>query len=144
MLPEHRAARVAAVSGKRAKRYLMRQHLLDTGEAAMNFLTELIHKRSRLWIPEVERLHDLLDRHGADCLRRAFEQALQANTIGAEYVAHYLEQLQPPLPFTEAPGPAPRRKVGAGQAPGPRDLDTPARGVTARSAGATLARRRTP
>jgi hypothetical protein len=107
VLPEHRAARVAAVSGKRGKRYLMRQHLLDTGEAAMNFLTELIHKRSRLWIPEVERLHDLLHRHGPDALRRAFELALAEDTIGAEYITHYLDQSQPSLPF---PG-APRRRT---------------------------------
>ena len=31
ILPEHRAQRVAAVSGKRARRYLQRQHLLDLG-----------------------------------------------------------------------------------------------------------------
>jgi transposase len=110
ILPEHRAARVAAVSGKRGKRYLMRQHLLDTGEAAMSFLTELIHKRSRQWIPEVERLHELLHRHGPDALRKAFEQALAADTIGAEYIAHYLERLQPSLPFgvtARATGPTP-------------------------------------
>lgn len=144
VLPEHRAARVAAVSGKRGKRYLMRQHLLDTGESALSFLTELIHKRSCLWIPEVERLHDLLQRHGPDALRRAFEHALAADTIGAEYVAHYLDQLQPSLPFTQTPSPTPHPKVGTGEAPGLRDLVSPARGVTALPAGATLARRRTP
>ena len=31
ILPEHRAERVAAVSGKRARRYLQRQHLIDLG-----------------------------------------------------------------------------------------------------------------
>src|SRR6266496_3061558 len=33
ILPEHRAERVAAVSGTRARRYLQRQHLLDLGPA---------------------------------------------------------------------------------------------------------------
>ena len=36
ILPEHRAQRVAAVSGKRARRYLQRQHLLDLGPAALD------------------------------------------------------------------------------------------------------------
>jgi hypothetical protein len=35
ILPEHRAQRGAAVSGKRARRYLQRQHLLDLGAAAL-------------------------------------------------------------------------------------------------------------
>jgi transposase len=39
ILPEHRAQRVAAVSGKRARRYLQRQHLLDLGAAALAYLT---------------------------------------------------------------------------------------------------------
>ena len=37
-LPEHRAAHLAAISGKRGKRYLKRQHLFETGEAAVGFL----------------------------------------------------------------------------------------------------------
>ena len=44
-LPEHRAAHLAAISGKRGKRYLKRQHLFETGEAAVMFLTELVHRR---------------------------------------------------------------------------------------------------
>ena len=44
ILPEHRAQRVAAVSGKRARRYLQRQHLLDLGAAALAYLTELTHR----------------------------------------------------------------------------------------------------
>ena len=36
-LPEHRAALLAAISGKRGKRYLKRQHLFETGEAAVLF-----------------------------------------------------------------------------------------------------------
>ena len=35
ILPEHRAERVAAVSGKRARRYLQRQHLLELGTPAL-------------------------------------------------------------------------------------------------------------
>ena len=66
ILPEHRAQRVAAVSGKRARRYLQRQHLLDLGADALEYLTELTHRRPRTWIPEVERLHTLLSLRGKD------------------------------------------------------------------------------
>ena len=72
ILPEHRAQRVAAVSGKRARRYLQRQHLLDLGPAALAYLTELTHRRSRTWIHDVERLHALLQSHGDTALRTAF------------------------------------------------------------------------
>ena len=44
-LPEHRAQAVGAVSGKRARRYLQRQHLLELGPVALAYLTELIHRR---------------------------------------------------------------------------------------------------
>jgi transposase len=105
ILPEHRAQRVAAVSGKRARRYLQRQHLIDLGAAALAYLTELTHRRPRTWIPEVERLHALLQTHGDEALRTAFERGLAEQAIGAEYIAHYLGTAIPPLPFEEADRP---------------------------------------
>jgi transposase len=93
-LPEHRAALVAAVSGKRGKRYLKREHLLEVGEAALAYLTEITHRRPREWVSEVDGLHDLLQHHGPQTLRRAFESALAARTFGVEYVRHYLGQPQ--------------------------------------------------
>jgi len=99
ILPEHRAQRVAAVSGKRARRYLQRQHLLDLGPAALAYLTELTHRRPTLWIHDVERLHDLLQAHGDAALRCAFERGLAEQAIGAEYIAHYLDASTPGLPF---------------------------------------------
>jgi len=89
-LPEHRAQRVAAASGKRAKRYMQREHLLGIGRVALEYLTELTHRRPRVWIRDVARLHDLLERHGDDALRAAFERGLAEQAIGAEYIAHYL------------------------------------------------------
>jgi hypothetical protein len=59
-LPEHRTAMVAAVSGKRSKRYLQRQHLLELGPAVHLYVTELTHRRPRIWVHDVERLHELL------------------------------------------------------------------------------------
>jgi transposase len=99
ILPEHRAQRVAAVSGKRARRYLQRQHLLDLGAVALAYLTELTHRRPQIWIHDVERLHALLQTHGDAALRAAFERGLAEQAIGAEYIAHYLGDVAPSLPF---------------------------------------------
>ena len=99
ILPEHRAQRVAAVSGKRARRYLQRQHLLDLGSAALAYLTELTHRRPQIWIHDIERLHELLQTHGDAALRCAFERGLTEQAIGAEYIAHYLGDVSPGLPF---------------------------------------------
>ena len=89
-LPEHRAQHVAAVSGKRAKRYLQREHLLALGSSALEYLTELTHRRPRIWVGDVDRLHTLLATFGDDAMRAAFARGLAEQVIGAEYIAHYL------------------------------------------------------
>jgi transposase len=98
-LSEHRAAHVAAVSGKRAKRYLQREHLLELGRVALDYLTELTHRRPRVWIRDVERLHELLQAHGPDAMRSALERALVDGNYGYEYVAHYAHGAQTELPL---------------------------------------------
>ncbi|MGE3957740.1 MAG: IS21 family transposase [Vicinamibacterales bacterium] len=103
ILPEHRAERVAAVSGKRARRYLQRQHLIDLGPDALAYLTELTHRRSRAWVHDIEQLHALLQTHGDAALRTAFARGLAEQAIGAEYIAHYLNTTVPPLPFEDRP-----------------------------------------
>jgi transposase len=120
ILPEHGVHRVAAVSGKRARRYLQRQHLLDLGPMALAYLTELTHRRSRTWIHDVERLHALLQTHGDAALRTAFDRGLAEQAIGAEYIAHYLEVARPTLPFDPADRPPTITATGlprAGQVP---------------------------
>jgi hypothetical protein len=92
--PTHR---VTAVSGKRGKRYLELQHLLELGETAHIYLTELVHRRPRLWVRDVERLQALLQNHAARAMTIAFEEALLQRTFGAEYVAHYLRHNGTPL-----------------------------------------------
>jgi transposase len=89
-LPEHRAQMIAAVSGKRGQRYLKRQHLLELGAPALAYLTELTHRRPRDWVRHVDRLHELLQDYGPSLLTRALVQALAHETIGAEYIAHFL------------------------------------------------------
>lgn len=99
-LPAHRAQHVAAVSGKRGKRYLERQHLLDLGPVVHEYLTELTHRRPRIWVRDVERMHTLLQTHGTDATRTAFVQGLAAQVFGAEYIAHYLTPAPPPTTST--------------------------------------------
>jgi transposase len=96
-LPEHRAQRVAAASGKRAKRYMQREHLLGVGREALEYLTELTHRRPQVWVRDVDRLHELLQRHGDGALRAAFARGLAERAIGAEYIAHYLTTPAQPI-----------------------------------------------
>jgi transposase len=89
-LPEHRAPRVAAVSGKRAKRYTKREHLLALGDDAMAYLTEIVFRRPKVWYRDVDELHDLLEVHGDHALKVAIARGLAERVYGAEYIAHYL------------------------------------------------------
>jgi len=97
-LAEHRAALVAAVSGKRGRRYLKRQQLLELGEPAIRYLTEIVHRRPRQWYEDVDRLHQILQSHGPEVLRRAMEAGLREQVFGALYVERCL---QPGLNFPE-------------------------------------------
>lgn len=92
-LPEHRAQLVAAVSGKRAQRYLKREQLLELGPAALEYLTEIVHRRPRgAWVPEVDALHALLQQHGAERLRAAFVRAVEQGRYGTDHVTHFLRE----------------------------------------------------
>jgi hypothetical protein len=96
-LPEHRAAHLAAISGKRGKRYLKRQHLFETGEAAVLFITELVYRSPRLWSQEVDQLHDLLQTVGPHAMERAFRAALDVNNISVDFIARALGRTQAEL-----------------------------------------------
>lgn len=98
-LASHRAALVAAVSGKRGQRYLKRQQLLEVGEPALRYLTEIVHRRPRQWLGEVDRLHEVLQSHGPEGLRRAMEEGLKAEVFSATYVEGFLQRA---MAFQEA------------------------------------------
>ncbi len=91
-LSAHRAAMVAAVSGKRGKRYLKRQQLLELGESAFLYLTEIVHRRPRQWFYDVDRLHDLLQSHGQEALRRAMEEGIKEQVFSAASVERFLQR----------------------------------------------------
>jgi transposase len=90
-LAEHRAALVAAVSGKRGKRYLKRQQLLELGEPAIRYLTELVHRRPRGWWVDVDRLHNILQSHGPEVLREALEEGLKQQRFDVSFAEQYLQ-----------------------------------------------------
>ena len=91
-LAEHRAQMVSAVSGKRGKRYLKRQQLLELGEAAYRYLTEIVHRRPQEWLEDVDRLHEILQNHGPEILRHAMEEGLKQQMFGASFVEQCLQQ----------------------------------------------------
>jgi hypothetical protein len=96
-LPEHRAAHLAALSGKRGKRYLKRQHLFETGEAAVRFITELVHRAPRRWSTDVDQLHELLQAVGPEAMERAFRAALDVQSISVDFIARALGRTQADL-----------------------------------------------
>lgn len=103
-LPEHRAAHLAAVSGSRGKRYLKRQQLFEVGEAAVEFLTELVHRLPQGWWVEVERLHPMLQEVGRERMERAFRAAVQAGSCSVDFVAQCLGYpLEPPVRLPTGP-----------------------------------------
>lgn len=94
-LAEHRCGQLAAMSGKRGRRYLMRQHIFEIGEPAVRFLTELVHRRPTNWTRDVENLHQMLQRFGPEPLNRALRAALDVGCFDAAYVARCLQPNQP-------------------------------------------------
>jgi len=105
-LPEHRAAHLAAISGARGKRYLKRQHLFESGEAAVRFLTELVHRRPHgAWAREVDELHEMLQQVGPEAMNRAFRAALDVDRIATAFIAECLGRPQTSLDLfpTEVP-----------------------------------------
>ena len=95
-LPEHRAQQLAFISGKRGRRYLRRQHILELGGPAGTYLTELVHQDPAGWYAKVDELHDLLQRHGGDPLLRAFRASLDVGIVSVAYIRRCLEG-EPPV-----------------------------------------------
>jgi hypothetical protein len=60
--PDHRAAKVAAVHGKRAKLHEKRQQVLNLGADPLSLHTELTHREPKLAGRRVEELYVLLEK----------------------------------------------------------------------------------
>ncbi len=127
-LPEHRAAKIAAVHGKRAKLYEKRQQVLNLGPAALELLTEITHREPKLAGRRVEELFGLLEQHGDDALRDAIIRAVaraqlsvagvrrllpsRAGVSGGE--SHRSRPVQPCAPTAPQPSPSLRRTARKG------------------------------
>lgn len=142
ILPEHRAQHVAAVSGKRAKRYLQREHLLKLGPEALAYLTELTHRRPQVWLRDIDRLHALLATYGDEAMRAALTRGVAEHAIGAEYIAHFLADAvtMPGSILGDSPGQPDPRSSRIGH-PGRSSLDDDQRALDLPSADANPAPR---
>jgi transposase len=90
-LPEHRAAKIAAVHGKRAKLYEKRQQILRLGPDALALLTEITHRAPKLAARQVEELHALMDKHGDDRFSDALATAVRNGRLSVAGVRQALE-----------------------------------------------------
>jgi len=52
----------------------------------------IVHRRPRQWFHDIDRLHDILQSHGAEVLRRAMQQGLQDQVFGAAYIESFLQR----------------------------------------------------
>jgi transposase len=91
VLPEHRAAHLAAVSGVRAKRYMKREHLLQLGNEALAYLGELVFRRPDRWYKDVDAMHAWLQQEGDEAVLSAIRRALHSRVFGSEYVRWFLK-----------------------------------------------------
>ena len=91
-LPEHRAAKIAAVHGKRAKLYEKRQQVLNLGPDALALLTEITHRDGKLATRRVEELYLLLERHGDDAMRAAISHAVARHRLSVAAVRRRLQE----------------------------------------------------
>jgi len=131
-LPEHRAAKIAAVHGARAKLYEKRQQLLNLGADALALLTEMTHREPKLASRRVEELYDLLSARGDDAMREAIGRAVRAGELDVAGVRRALSTLGAPRSDGS------RRHSGAAQPRGRngRQLTLPI-GRAARTRGAS-------
>lgn len=91
-LPAHRAAKIAAVHGQRAKLYEKRQQVLNLGPDALALLTEITHREPKLSGRRVEELYEILERHGDDILRGAIADTVARGELSIAGVDRALER----------------------------------------------------
>lgn len=74
-----------------ARPFIKRQLLMDLCPAAEWFMTEVRHRRPELWEGDVDRVFDLLERHGERAVREALVEAGRRGVVGAEYIEAILD-----------------------------------------------------
>ena len=93
-LPEHRAQKIAAVHGERAKLYAQREALLALGPAALTLLTHLLHENPRHSHGAVRDLFALLQSRGDHALRTAIVDVVEHGSLTVAAVRRALDKLQ--------------------------------------------------
>ena len=97
-LPGQRAAQLAKVAGDRGRTYFMRERILELGEVAAAYVTELVHARPYVWAGDVDGLFTLLERVGDARFLQLVQYALFKRLFGAEYVLRLEQHLAPAAP----------------------------------------------
>ena len=120
-LPEHRAAKIAAVHGKRAKLYEKRQQVLNLGPDALALLTEIVHREPKLASRHVEALYELLESYGDDTMRDAVGRAVRNGHLSVAGVRRALSTLG----ARRLEGPRPRAVAAQPRGQHPRQLSLP-------------------
>lgn len=110
-LPAHRAQKIAAVHGERAKLYAKREALIALGPAALTLLTHLLHANPRRSYRVVHELFRLLQTHGDLSLRAALDRAVADDTLDLAAVRRALAKPQ------RTRGRTPSRPKGAPRGP---------------------------
>jgi transposase InsO family protein len=131
-LPEHRAAKLAAVHGARAKLYEKRQQLLALGPDALTLLTDILHRAPRLSKQRVEELYDLLERYGDEAMRAAIGRAVAQRRLTVDAVRRTLvpASAREGDGSSRRPRAAPPRGRSRRPASPPLDRAEPQRGVS--------------
>jgi transposase len=91
--PEHFAPQFP--QKPRAQVMLYRQALLELGESAASYISELSRRRRDRLGPEVLAVYDLGQQHGTPALLAAMTQAAQVGAYGAEYLGALLSATTP-------------------------------------------------
>ena len=91
-LPEHRAEKVAAVHGARARLYEKRQQLLNLGAPALRLMTALVHRAPHRGNEHVERLYALFEEHGEEAMRAALREAVENSELNIAAVHRALSR----------------------------------------------------
>jgi transposase len=87
----------------RAQVMLYREALLDLGEVAQRYVSELSHRKRAQLRQEVLSLYGLLEAYGADALQAAMAAAERVHAYGADYLSALLRQPAMPLPSQRRP-----------------------------------------
>jgi hypothetical protein len=77
---------------------LYREALLDLGEVAQRYVSELSHRKRARLREEVLSLYVLLQAHGANALQAAMAAAERVHAYGADYLSALLRQPAMKLP----------------------------------------------